>query len=145
MEKAHEGSKDKRPLLISVTGSFVNVAQGYTYYVVTFPKPGKTFYLKAEHYENLLKVALKKHKVLNPKEDGNWIDTISFCCVRDKEYGDESLWRRTNWGNTIDQVFLSMVSLLVRRNPLRLCWLQGSSISLMYPVKGNQTLLGRLL
>ena len=90
--------------MISVTGSFVNVTQGYILYVVTFPKPGKTFYLKAEHLKTLLKVALKKHKVLNLKEDGNWIETVLFCGARHKEYREESIRRRTSSGNTIDLV-----------------------------------------
>ena len=66
VEEAQKESKEKRPLLISVSGDFVNVAEEYTYYVVTFPKSGKTFYLKLDHWKTMLSVALKKRKVLNP-------------------------------------------------------------------------------
>ena len=67
--------------------------------------PGKTFYLKAEHYKNLLKVALKKHKVVNSNEDGAWIETISYYHMHDKVYGAESIWHRTSSNNTIALVY----------------------------------------
>jgi hypothetical protein len=60
-------SKAKRPVVISVGGSIANVAYGYKYSLVIFPKPGKTFYYKAEHQKTLLTHALKKHKIDNPK------------------------------------------------------------------------------
>ncbi len=37
LDEVRKAFKEKRPLLISVTGAFVNVAKGYMYYVVVFP------------------------------------------------------------------------------------------------------------
>ncbi len=51
--------KQKKPLLISVPSPFVNVDDGYTQYLVVFPKYGKMFYVKLKHYQTLLYVALK--------------------------------------------------------------------------------------
>ena len=102
---ARKESRVKRPLSISVSGSFANVADGLKYSVVIFPKPGKTFYNKAEHQKSLLMHALKIRKVVNPTLDGTWMDTISYYHMRDKEYGDESVWRRTSNNNTIDLVY----------------------------------------
>jgi hypothetical protein len=48
---------------------------------------------------------LKKRKVVNPKEDGAWIDTVSDYHMRDKEYEDGSIWHRTSSGNTTDLVY----------------------------------------
>ena len=104
LAEALKEAKAKKRLLISVTGSFVNVADGYTYYVVTFPKPVKTFYLKAEHYKTLLKHTLKKCKVVNPTEDGAWIETISYYHMHDKEYGAKIIWHRTSSNKKIDLV-----------------------------------------
>ena len=70
LAETRKESKAKRPLFISVSGSIPNVADGYGYSIVIFPKPGKTFYYKAEHQVSLLTHALKKRKVVNPKEDG---------------------------------------------------------------------------
>ena len=38
------------------------------------------------------------------KDDGKWIDTIHTYHLRKIEYGDESLYRKTKSGNTIDLV-----------------------------------------
>ena len=56
----------KKPLLVSVSQPFSNVVDGYTYSVVIFPKPGKVFYTKANHFNIMMKLALKKRKILNP-------------------------------------------------------------------------------
>ena len=75
VEEARKESKTKRPLVICVSSAFTNVRGEFQYYIVIFPKPGKTFYMKAEHWQNLLSVVHKKRIILNPKEDGAWIDT----------------------------------------------------------------------
>jgi hypothetical protein len=73
LAKTVKESKAKRPLQISVGGSFANVADGNEYSLVIFPKPAKTFYYKAVHQVSVLTHAHKKRKALNPKEDGAWI------------------------------------------------------------------------
>ena len=78
---------------------------GYKYHFVTFTKPEKTFYVKAEHYKTLIKVALKKCKVVNPTEDGEWIEIISFYHMHDQEFGEETIWHRTSLNNEIDLVY----------------------------------------
>ena len=105
VEEARKESRTKRPLMISVSSAFVNVSTDFEYYVVILPKPGKTFYMKAEHWQNLFSVVHKKRMIMNPNEDGAWIDTVSFIRVRDQEYGEESKWRKTTNGNTIDLIY----------------------------------------
>ena len=41
---------------------------------------------------------------MNPKEDSDWIKTISLINLCAKEFGDESVWFRTGNKNTIDVV-----------------------------------------
>ena len=54
----------------------------------------------------LLKLALKKRKVINPSENDDWIETVAYYRMRDKEYGDENKWCRTEMkGNTIDLMY----------------------------------------
>ena len=43
-----ESKRDFKPLMISVSPPFVNVANGFAYYLITFPKAGKLFLLKPE-------------------------------------------------------------------------------------------------
>ena len=54
-----------------VSYGFANVATGERVYLISFPRLGNVFHLKAEHFKSLLKLALKKRKVINPSEDGN--------------------------------------------------------------------------
>ena len=49
-------------------------------------------------------MACKKRRVLNPKEDSKWIETITSINLRGKEFGDDSLWLKTGNNNTIDVI-----------------------------------------
>ena len=106
LSKMRKENKAGKPLIISVSHAFVNVANEHVYYLVIFPKSGNTFYAKAEHYKATCKLAHKKRSLFNPNEDGNWIDTIDFFKARKEEYGQESLWRRTELKqNTTDLMY----------------------------------------
>lgn len=103
VQDIRKSSKAKKPLTISVSYGFVNVSTAERVYLISFPRLGNVFYLKAEHFKSLLKVALKKRKLVNPSEDGDWMETVTYYRMRATEYGDESKWRRTEVkGNTID-------------------------------------------
>ena len=78
-------NKYSKPLVILVSHGFVNVRTAETIYVVSFPKLGKVFYQKAEHMKSLLMVALSQRKVLNPSEDGEWMDTIDYYKMRERK------------------------------------------------------------
>ena len=109
-----ESKRDFKPLMISVSPPFVNVANGFAYYLITFPKAGKLFLLKPEFYVTNIKIVYKKRKALNPKleDDGGWIDTIDMYHVRNIEFGDESIYRKTTKNKTIDLIcFVHAVAL----------------------------------
>ena len=55
-----ESKRDFKPLMISVSPPFVNVANGFAYYLITFPKAGKLFLLKPEFYVTHIKIVYKK-------------------------------------------------------------------------------------
>ena len=106
IKEIREHSKSIKPLQISVSGAFVNVDTAEHSYVVIFPRPGPTFYMKSEYYQYLIQLLHKKRKALKPTENGDWIDTIGYFRCREKEYGDESKWYRTEKkGNTIDLIY----------------------------------------
>ncbi len=92
----------KKPIVISVSGVFHNVADGYSYYLVTFSRGYATFYFKAECARSFIDLAYKKRKLVNPDEDGTWIQTITSINVRAVEFGEESLWFKTSSNNTVD-------------------------------------------
>ena len=104
MAEIRKEERVKKPLVITVSASFANVADGYNHYIITFPKPGKVFYAKAACLKGVIIMANKKRKALNPKEDSTWIETISSINLRAKEFGDESIWLKTGNGNTIDVI-----------------------------------------
>ena len=105
LEQVKEESKrDIKPLIICVSPGLLNVANGCVYHVVTFPKAGKLFLLKEQYYIEQIKILLKKRKMVNPNlyDDGGWIDTIKCYHMRNDEYGEESVYRKTANNNTID-------------------------------------------
>ena len=100
-----EFSKDertKKPIVISVSPVFHNVANGYSYYVVTFSRGYATFYFKAECARSFIDLAYKKRKLVNPDEDGTWIQTITSINLRAVEFSEESHWLKTSSKNTVD-------------------------------------------
>ena len=98
--------KSKEPLIITISPGFVNVSSEERVYIIIFPKPNKTFYVKPDHTKALVTMAVTKHKILNPSDDSDWLKTISSLKMHDKEYGPESKWRRTEGkGNTKDLTF----------------------------------------
>jgi len=100
-------------LTIIVSPGFTNIHTGEKVYVIIFPKPNKTFYLKPEHTKALVNMAVTKRKILNPGEDNGWAESISSFHIRDKEYGTDSKWRRTEGkGNTTDLTFFFYTVLL---------------------------------
>ena len=105
-EVKEQSKNENKPLMISVSLPFTCVSNGYAYYYITFPKPGKLFLLKEDWYKTNIKICHKKRKLMAPKlkDDGKWIDTIHTYHLRKIEYGDESLYRKTKSGNTIDLV-----------------------------------------
>jgi hypothetical protein len=105
MAQIRKENRVKKPLVISVSAPFANVADGYNYYGVIWPKPGKVFFAKAPFFRGVITMANKKRKLLNPKEDGTWIETISSFNLRAKEFGEESIWLKTSSGNTIDVIY----------------------------------------
>ena len=51
-------------------------------------------------------MTVTKRNILNPGEDNGWAESISSFHIRDKEYGTDSKWRRTEGkGNTTDLTF----------------------------------------
>ena len=53
----------------------------------------------------MFKALCKKHKLLSThKDDDIWIDTITSHHMCGKEYGDESIWRKTTNNHTIDLI-----------------------------------------
>ena len=102
MAEFRKEERTKKPLVISVSAVFQNVADGYSYYVVTFSKGYTTFYFKAECARSFIAVVNKKRKVTNPNEDSTWIETISSINLRALEFGEESLWLKTSSKNTVD-------------------------------------------
>ena len=106
MKKVQEKIKSKKPLNITISPGFIRVETGERVYVVFFPKPNKTFYLKPEHMKALVTMAVSKRKLMYPGDDDGWVETISSIHLRDKEYGEESKWRRTEGkGNTTDLMY----------------------------------------
>ena len=99
-----ESKQGKKPLTICVSPPFNCITNGYAYYYITFPKPGKLFILKPEWYKMNIAICHKKRKLTNPmlKDVGSWIDTIHIYHMRKNEYGAESLYRKTSNNNTID-------------------------------------------
>ena len=96
----------KKPLVISVSPAFLNVTTGFNLYTCTLPKPGKVFYAKSGCLRGLILMRNKKQKALNCKEDSDWIETISFIDLCDKEFGNESIWLKTGNKNIIDVIQL---------------------------------------
>ena len=84
-----------KPLVISVSPAFSNVGSGFKLYNCTLPKPGKVFYAKAGCLRDLITMANKKRKAVNPKEDSEWIKTIFSINLQSKEFGDECIWFET--------------------------------------------------
>jgi len=106
MAETQKKMKAKRPLSITVSHGFTNVQTGERVYVIVFPKPNKTFYLKPEHTRALVNMAVTKRKLLYPGDDNGWTESISSIHIRDKEYGTDSTWRRTvGKGNTTDLTY----------------------------------------
>lgn len=108
LEQVKQESKhDIKLLLIGVSPPFVNVANGFAYYLITFPKAGKLFLLKPEFYVTNIKIVYKKRKALAPKlkDDGGWIDTINLYHMRNIKFGDESVYRKTANNNTVDLIY----------------------------------------
>ena len=99
-----ESKRDIKPLIICVSPGILNVANECVYHVVTFPKAGKLFLLKEQYYIEQIKILLKKRNMVNPNldDDGGWIDTIKCYYMRNDEYGEESVYRKTANNNTID-------------------------------------------
>ena len=104
MEEFRKDERTKKPLVISVSPVFHNVADGYSYCAVTFPRGYKTFYFKADCAKSFIDLAYNKRKLLNPKEDGTWIQTITSINLRSVEFGDESRWLKTSSNNTVDVI-----------------------------------------
>ena len=99
-------AKAKKLVVISVSQGFVNVGTGERVYLVSFQSLRNVFYLKAEHFKSLLEMALQKRKALKPSEDGTWIETVDYYKLRSKEYGDESIWFRSEVKqNTVDLMY----------------------------------------
>ena len=86
-EVKKESKTGKNPLSICVSPAFACVANGFAYYYVTFPKPGKFFILKPDWYRINIAICYKKRKLVNPKlnDAGNWIDTIHIYHTYAKE------------------------------------------------------------
>ena len=63
MQDIRKDSIKKKPLLISVSYGFVNVATEERVYLISFPKLGNVFYLKSGHFKSLLKLGLKKRSL----------------------------------------------------------------------------------
>ena len=102
MAESLKEERTKKPIEISVSGVFHNVADGYNYYIVTFSRGYGTFYFKAECARSFIDLAYKKRKLLNPDEDGSWIQTITSINIRAVEFGEESIWFKTSSNNTVD-------------------------------------------
>ena len=64
----------------------------------------KKFYFKADCAKSFIDLAYNKRKLLNPKEDGTWIQTITSVNLRSVEFGDESHWLKTSSNNTVDVI-----------------------------------------
>ena len=130
--KAVQKAKAKKHVVISVSQGFVNVGTGERVYLVSFQSLRNVFYLKAEHFKSLLEMALQKRKALKPSEDGTWIQTVDYYKLRSKEYGDDSIWfrsekRKTQWTScTLSTKFRCMM-----RSRLRASLIGRSSIFLM--------------
>jgi len=105
MATIQQDEEPKKLLVISVSPPLVNVADGCIKWVVTFPRPGKTFYAKDGFFKMMISLVCKKRKLLNQNEDNAWIQTISSYKLRKKEFGQESKWFKTASGNTIDVIY----------------------------------------
>ena len=104
MAEFRKEERTKKPLLISMSAAFPNVADGYNFHVCTMPRAYSTFFFKSECARSFIGVVNKKRKVLNPKEDSTWIETISLINLRAIEFGEESLWLKTTNKNTVDVI-----------------------------------------
>ena len=71
MQTMQKEIKSKEPLIITVSPGFVNVSSEERVYIIIFPKPNKTFYVKPYHTKALVIMAVTKHKILNPSEDSD--------------------------------------------------------------------------
>ncbi len=80
-----KASKAKKPLVISMSSVFVNAVTEERVFIISFPKLGDVFYLNVEHCKALLKLTLNKQQVINPLEDDDWMDTIDYYHMYDKE------------------------------------------------------------
>ena len=60
MAKIQKEERVKKPLVISVSQALVNVADGCTKYVCSFPRPGKIFYAKSPFFRRVITMANKK-------------------------------------------------------------------------------------
>ena len=74
MQTMQKEMKSKKPLTITVSPWFVNVSTEERVYIIIFPKPNKTFYLKPDHIKALVTMAVARRKILNPAEDGDWVE-----------------------------------------------------------------------
>jgi len=84
MEEVQEKMKSKMLLTITVSPGFINVHTGERVYVIIFPKPNKTFYLKPEHTKLLVNMTVTKRNILNPGEDimaGLRASVLSTCVI----------------------------------------------------------------
>ena len=105
MAQIQKDERRKKPLAISVSPPLANVADGFTKWLVSLPRPGKTFYAKANWFKMIIALAYKQRKLVNPNEDGTWIQSISSHNLRKKEFGEASSWLKTTSGNTIDVIY----------------------------------------
>ena len=53
MEETQKKRESKKPLTITVSHGFTNVQTGERVYMIVFPKPNNTFYLKPEHTKGI--------------------------------------------------------------------------------------------
>ena len=82
--------------------------QGMLWYTLLVLENLEIFFMKAELCKVLLTCAYTKRKFAHPDKKGEWISSIHYFWARDKECGDENVWRRTKGGNTTDQIYFGV-------------------------------------
>ena len=71
-----------KPVSVKVSCRFTNVALQEGVYVITFSKPGKTFYAKSAIQRQLIELAMMKKKLIPPDDDYEWPATIDTVHIR---------------------------------------------------------------
>ena len=95
---------NKKKVDVSVYSTFYNKEKDTYLYVVIFGKSNKFFYMKPEHYRQIIEIVHEREMIGNVNRPLEWLSTIDTVKIGKKEYGEESLFHRTAKNNTSEQI-----------------------------------------